>query len=353
MIRILAINPGATSTKIAVFDEDRLVLKTTIEHQGDDLKPYDSLMAQFPYRLSLIERFLETSGIAAGSLSATVGRGGLLKPVPGGTYLVGEALLSDLESSRYGTHASNLGAPLAHAIAERTGIPSYVVDPVVTDELEPVARLSGLPELPRLSRSHALNCKAVARRVSAELGKRYDQLNLIVVHLGTGISVTAHCKGRMIDVNDATSEGPFSPDRCGGLPSLALAAFCFSGTYDQKQMLRKISGEGGMYAYLGTRDAREAERRAADGDATAGLVLQAMAYQTAKEIGAMATVLRGDIDRIVITGGLARSEPLVRDIVERVSFLAQVVLHPGEEELESLAAGALRVLRGEEEARGY
>jgi butyrate kinase len=353
MFRVLAINPGATSTKIAVFDEDRLILKSTFEHQGEDLKPYDSLMTQLPYRLSLIERFLEDNGIAIESLSATVGRGGLLKPIPGGTYRVDDALLSDLESARFGTHASNLGAPLAHAFAERTGIPSFVVDPVVTDEMEPVARLSGLPELPRLSRSHALNCKAVARRVSSDLGKRYDELNLIVVHLGTGISVTAHRNGRMIDVNDATSEGPFSPDRCGGLPTLALTDLCFSGGYTRKELLRRISGEGGMYAYLGTRDAREAEKRAADGDGTAGLVLQAMAYQTAKEIGAMATVLRGDIDRIVITGGLARSEILVRDIVDRVSFLAQVVLHPGEEDLESLAAGAFRVLRGEEEARGY
>ena len=353
MLRILAINPGATSTKIAVFDENQTVWKTTLEHQGDELASFDELMDQFPYRLSLIERFLEQHGISIESLSATVGRGGLLKPIPGGTYRVGEELLSDLKSSRFGRHASNLGALLAHAIAEKTGIPSFIVDPVVTDEMEPVARLSGMPGLPRLSRSHALNCKAVARRVSADLGKRYDELNLIVVHLGTGISVTAHRKGRMIDVNDATSEGPFSPDRCGGLPSLSLAALCFSGRYNQKEMLRMISGEGGMYAYLHTRDAREAEQRAADGDATAELVLQAMAYQTAKEIGAMATVLHGDVDRIVITGGLARSETLVRTIVERVSFLAQVVLHPGEEEMESLAAGALRVLRGEEEAREY
>ena len=223
MFRVLAINPGATSTKIAVFDDESVVLKRTIEHQGVDLAPFDGLQAQLPYRLSLVERALDEGGVAVASLSAVVGRGGLLKPVAGGTYLVDEALLEDVRTARFGLHASNLGAQLASAVAAEAGVPAYVVDPVVVDEFEPVARLSGMPDLPRQSRSHALNCKAVARRAAADMGKPYEQVDLIVVHLGTGISVTAHRRGRMVDVNDAAEEGPFSPDRCGGLPSQALA----------------------------------------------------------------------------------------------------------------------------------
>jgi butyrate kinase len=353
MYRVLAINPGATSTKIAVFDDETVVLKKSIEHQGDDLAPFDGLQVQLPYRLSLVESALREAGVPVSSLSAVVGRGGLLKPVAGGTYRVDETLLEDVRSARFGLHASNLGAQLASVVAAAAGVPAFVVDPVVVDEFEPVARLSGLPDLPRQSRSHALNCKAVARRAAADMGKSYDEVDLIVVHLGTGISVTAHRHGRMIDVNDAAEEGPFSPDRCGGLPSQALAKLCFSGKYTQREMQKRVAGEGGMFAYLGTRDAREAEARADAGDARAALVLEAMAYQTAKEVGAMATVLWGRIDLIALTGGLARSESLVRDIVERITFLGPVALYPGEEEMESLAAGALRVLRGEEKAKEY
>ncbi len=353
MYRVLAINPGATSTKIAVFDDESVVLKRTIEHLGDDLAPSDGLQDQLPYRRSLVERALREAGVAVASLSAVVGRGGLLKPVAGGTYLVDEAMLEDVRTARFGLHASNLGAQLASALAAEAGVPAYVVDPVVVDEFEPVARLSGMPDLPRLSRSHALNCKAVARRAATDMGKRYDEVDMIVVHLGTGISVTAHRHGRMVDVNDAAEEGPFSPDRCGSLPSQALAKLCYSGKYSQKEMQKRVAGEGGMFAYLGTRDAREAKARADAGDALAALVLEVMAYQTAKEVGAMATVLRGRIDRIALTGGLARSESLVRDITERISFLGPVALYPGEEEMESLAAGALRVLRGEEKTKEY
>lgn len=355
MHRILAVNPGATSTKIAVFDDDSAVLRTTLEHQGDVLKAYPTIASQFDFRLSLVEGALREAGIPVSTLAAVVGRGGRLKPMPGGTFRVGPAMRADLERARYGEHASNLGALLAFAVARKAGpdVPSFVVDPVSVDEMEPVARLSGHPLLPRVSMSHALNGKAVARRAAADLGKRYEDVDLITVHLGTGISVVPHRHGRMVDVNNALEEGPFSPDRTGGLPAMELAQLCFSGRYAAEEVFRMISGDGGLYAYLGTRDAREAEARAEAGDAQADLVLEAMAYQVAKEVGAMAAVLAGKVDRIVVTGGLARSARVVREIEARVAWIAPVVVHPGEEELEALAAGALRVLRGEEDAMEY
>jgi butyrate kinase len=260
-------------------------------------------------------------------------------------------MLADLEHAR--EHASNLGAVLAHRIARPLGIPAFIVDPVSVDEMEPEARISGLPDLPRLSFSHALNSKAVARRTAAALGRGYFDCNFVVAHLGTGVSVTAHRKGRMVDVSGAEEEGPFSPARSAGLPSLSLVKLCYSGKYTEKEMLARMVGNGGMYAHLGTRDVREAEQRAAAGDAQAALVLEAMAYKIAKEIGAMAAVLAGKVDRVVITGGIARSESLVAKVKARVAWIAPVEVLPGEEELEALAEGAIRVLRGEEAAKTY
>ena len=351
MEKILALNPGATSTKIAVFEGDRPALKATIEHQGASLDPFARVMDQFHYRRDLILATLADAGLSLGDMDAVVGRGGLLKSVEGGTYLVNDTLLADLRTGR--EHASNLGGILADALARPLGIPAFIVDPVSVDEMEPEARISGLPELPRISRSHALNSKAVARRTAQDLGGTYKDFNFVVAHLGTGISITTHRKGRMIDVSGADEEGPFSPARCAGVPSMLLARLCYSGRYTEKEMMERIMGSGGLYAHLGTRDVREAEQRAADGDAHAALVMKAMAYRIAREIGAMATVLAGKVDRIVITGGIAHSKKLVAEVSERVAYIAPIVVKAGEEELEALAEGALRVLRGEEAAKVY
>ena len=351
MEKILALNPGATSTKIAVFDGDQVLLKTMVEHQGSSLDGFARVIDQLDYRRDLILSALQKAGTALDELDAVVGRGGLLKPIPGGTYVVNAALLTDLGKGR--EHASNLGGVLADSLAGPLGIPAFIVDPVSVDEMEPEARLSGLPELPRNSFSHALNSKAVARRAAKEMGGTYADFNFVVAHLGTGISITAHRKGRMVDVSGADEEGPFSPARAAGLPSLLLARLCYSGKYTEKQMLDLLVGSGGLYAHLGTRDVREAERRAQDGDAQAAIVMKAMAYRIAREIGAMAAVLAGRVDRVLITGGIAYSERLVADVSERVAFIAPLLVMPGEEELEALAEGALRVLRGEEPAKIY
>ncbi|MGA2082580.1 MAG: butyrate kinase [Holophaga sp.] len=351
MEMILALNPGATSTKLAVFDGDLDIFRTTVEHQGSSLDRFPRVVDQFKYRLDLILTALHDAGIALDGLDAVVGRGGLLKPLEGGTYAVNARMIADLQHAR--EHASNLGAILADRLARPLGIPAFIVDPVSVDEMEPEARISGLPDLPRLSFSHALNSKAVARRTAAALGRGYFDCNFVVAHLGTGVSVTAHRKGRMVDVSGAEEEGPFSPARSAGLPSLSLVKLCYSGKYTEKEMLARMVGNGGMYAHLGTRDVREAEQRAAAGDAQAALVLEAMAYKIAKEIGAMAAVLAGKVDRVVITGGIARSESLVAKVKARVAWIAPVEVLPGEEELEALAEGAIRVLRGEEAAKTY
>lgn len=353
MERILAINPGNTSTKLAVYEGDKPLFKKTVEHHGDELKGFTSVFAQEGYRLELIVKALAEAGIAPASLSATVGRGGLMKPMVSGTYEVNDLMVDDLKHRPQGEHASNLGAALALAIARKVSIPAYIVDPVSVDEMEAVARISGLPELPRVSLVHALNHKAVARKVAAEKGRRYDELNMVVAHLGTGISTAAHRKGRMIDVSNGKDEGAFSPDRCAGLPATLLMKLCYSGKYSEQELMRIAMGGGGMYAYIGTKDVREAEKRAAEGDAQADLVLDAMAYQVAKAIGEMATVLAGEVDYVVLTGGIAYSQRITDAIARRVKFVAPVVVSPGEEEMESLAMGALRVLRGEEQAKVY
>lgn len=351
--RILVINPGATSTKFAVYDGEILVFKKTIEHPTEDISIFTKVIDQYEYRLRLVLQQLEKENIDILTFKAVVGRGGILKPLKGGTYGITQEMVDDLWEAKRGEHASNLGAVMAYGLAEILKIPSYIVDPVSVDEMEPVARISGLPDLPRSSLSHALNSKAVARKVANQLGKSYNEMNLIVAHLGTGISVTPHKMGRMIDVNNAKEEGPISPDRCGGLPVGQFLRLAFSGKYTFNELKEILNCKGGMFAYLGTADIRKAFAMADSGDVQAGIVLDAISYQVAKEIGGMATVLSGNVECIILTGGIAYSERIVNEIKKRVQFIAPIIVVPGEEELEALAFGAIRVLRGQEEVQLY
>ncbi|MDK2824521.1 MAG: butyrate kinase [Clostridia bacterium] len=351
--RILVINPGSTSTKIAVFENDKAIFETTLRHSNEELEQYKKIADQFEFRKNLIVNILKEKGISVESLSCVVGRGGLLKPIAGGTYLVNTKMREDLKNA-VKEHASNLGALIAWEIADSIKVPAFIVDPVVVDEMEPIARISGMPELERKSIFHALNQKAVARRAAQELGKTYEDCNLIVAHMGGGISVGAHRKGRVIDVNNALDgDGPFSPERAGGVPVGNLVKLCFSGNKTQEEIYKGIVGKGGLVAYLETNDAREVETMIREGHKEAKLVYEAMAYQISKEIGSCATVLKGNIDAIVITGGIAYSKMFTQWIKERVEFLAPVIIYPGEGEMEALALGGLRVLKGEEPAKAY
>ncbi len=352
--RILAINPGSTSTKIAVFDNEKQIMETTLRHSNEEIGAYETIMDQYEFRKNVILDGLKENGIELSSLSAVVGRGGLLKPISGGTYSVNDAMIADLRKGVMGEHASNLGGAIASEIASKLDLPSFIVDPVVVDEMQEVARISGIPELERKSIFHALNQKAVARRASKELGKKYEDLNLIVAHMGGGVSVGAHLKGRVVDVNNALDgDGPFSPERSGELPIGGLMKLCFSGDYTLDQVKKMIKGNGGLMAYLGTSDGREVVNMIKDGDEKAKLVYEAMAYQVAKEIGRCAAVLKGDVDAIVMTGGLAYDDMFIKWISDRVEFISKIITYPGEDEMSALALGGLRVLRGEEEAKEY
>jgi butyrate kinase len=353
--RLLIMNPGSTSTKLAIFEDESLVHKEDLRHSADLIGQFARVYDQYPFRRDVILKWLAEKGISPRSLSAVVGRGGLLRPIPGGTYRVTAAMLEDVKVGVQGEHASNLGAPLAYEIAQAAGgAPAFIVDPVVVDELEPVARISGLPGFPRRSIFHALNQKATARRAAGDMAKRYDELNLIVVHLGGGVSVGAHRQGRVIDVNNALDgEGPMSPERAGTLPTLGVVNMAFSWRYDLREISRMAVGKGGFVAHLQTNDAREVERRIAAGDEHADLIYRAMAYQTAKEIGRAAVALEGKVDRICLTGGLAYSKILTQWLREAVEWIAPVAVYPGEDEMIALAEGALRVLRGEEPPKEY
>jgi butyrate kinase len=311
------------------------------------------IVDQQQFRCSQIESALAESGHDVHELRAVVGRGGLLPPLASGTYLVNEAMLNELRLARRGEHASNLGAFLAHAMAEKAGVEAYVVDPVSVDEWPTCARLSGSALLERQCLSHALNSKAVAKRYAREHGQAYESLRLLVAHLGSGISVSAHHNGSMIDVTNSREEGAFSADRAGGVPAMELVDLCFSGRYTRRQVEDFLFRDGGLYSYLGTKDLEEIERRIASGDAKAGMVYEAMIYQIAKEIGAMATVLSGAVDALLLTGGMAHSRRLVAILSERVSWIAPVVVYPGEDELQALTEGVLRTLRREEDARVF
>ncbi|MTI49752.1 butyrate kinase [Sporosalibacterium faouarense] len=352
--RILTINPGSTSTKIAIFDNEKLVLEETLRHSSEEIGKFEKLFDQYEFRKNIILEILNEKGINITKLSAVVGRGGLLKPISGGTYEVNEKMLEDLKVGVLGEHASNLGGVIANEIASQLNIPAFIVDPVVVDEMDDVARISGMPELDRKSIFHALNQKAVARRAAKEIGKNYDELNFIVAHMGGGVSVGAHKQGRVVDVNNALDgEGPFSPERAGGLPVGDLAKLCFSGKYTLADIKKKIKGQGGLVAYLGTNDGIEVEKRINAGDEKAELVFKAMAYQIAKEIGSCAAVLEGNVDGIILTGGIAYGKEFVKWITDRIGFISKIFVYPGEDELIALAQGGLRVLRGEEKAKIY
>jgi butyrate kinase len=354
--RILAINPGSTSTKIAVFDGDNCILERKVEHRVTELAKYEKATDQHQYRQQLIRQSLEEGGIGLYTLSAIVGRGGLLKPLPGGTFRVNEQMVDDLLQRPAADHASNLGAVIAYYLGGELGIPAFIVDPVAVDEYDDVARISGHPAIERQSRSHALNMKAIAHKVAQDLGRSYREVRLVIAHLGSGFSVSVHLDGRMVDTTNANDEGPFSIERGGDLPVTQLVPFMqeqFEQGLTVRQVQNMLIKQSGLYAYLGTKDLREAEHMADSGNAKAQLVLRAMSYQVAKAIGAMATVAMGKLDRIVLTGGVAYSERIVKDIIERVGFIAPVLVIAGEEELPALAQGALRVLRGKEEAKEY
>lgn len=355
MIRkyVLAINPGSTSTKVSLFEEEKLIKNHKIEHAKADLEIFEHVSDQYEYRLGLIYGWLELEGLCSNEFIAVVGRGGLLRPIPGGTYIVSDFMVNDLRIGINGEHASNLGGLLAKGIADLEGVPSYIVDPVSVDEFNEVARISGLEEIPRISLVHALNIKAVARRRARELSKNVEDLNLIVAHLGGGISISPIEKGRIIDVNNANHGGPFSPERAGTLPCGDLIELCYSKKYTFKELKSMITGKGGLYSYLGTCDAKEVYDRILQGDKYAELIYNAMAYQIGKEIVANATVLKGKVDNIIITGGLAYAEYLLSHIIEMVSFVAPVIVYPGEDEMEALNQGALRVIKNIENHKNY
>ena len=353
-LKLLIINPGSTSTKIGVFEDENLLFEETLRHTTEEIAQYATIVDQKDFRKNIITEFLATKGVALKDINVVVGRGGMLKPIPGGTYPVSDALLEDLRIGKQGQHASNLGGILAREIGDEIGAPSFIVDPVVVDELEPVARYSGVPELPRTSVFHALNQKAVAKRYAKEIGKNYEDLNLIVVHMGGGVSVGAHKNGKVIDVfNALDGDGAFSPERAGGVPSGALVKMCFSGEYTEKEVYKKIVGNGGFNAYLGTNDARVVEDMIKEGNKEAENVYQAFIYQVCKNIGAQAAVLEGKVDQIVVTGGIAYSKLVIAEFTRRVSWIAPLTVYPGEDELLALAQGALRVMNGEEKAMEY
>ena len=352
---ILAINPGSTSTKIAVFRGTKEIFLKNIRHSCDELPASAIITDQYEFRKNIILKELEHAGILISNISLVVGRGGLVKPIPSGVYEINDALIQDLKAGVLGQHASNLGGLIAHDIAK--SLPSaraFIADPVVVDELEPIARISGHPLLERISIFHALNQKAIARQHAKSISKRYEDLNLIVAHLGGGISVGAHYRGRVIDVNQALDgEGPFSPERSGTLPVWSLVKLCFSGKYSQEEIRKMITGRGGFVAYLGTNDAYEVEKRAAAGDENAQLIHDAMAYQVAKEIGAMSTVLKGEVDAILLTGGIAYGKPFVVAVSESVRHIASIFVYPVEDEMRALAMNGLMVQNGEIEAKVY
>ncbi len=353
-IKSLIINPGSTSTKIGVFEDETLLFEETLRHSTEEIAQYASIVDQKDFRKQIILDLLDKKNFDIKSLQVVVGRGGMLKPIPGGTYAVSDELLHDLKIGVQGQHASNLGGILAREIGDSIGVPSFIVDPVVVDELIPIARYSGVPELPRTSVFHALNQKAVAKRFAKEQGKAYDSLNLIVVHMGGGVSVGAHEKGNVIDVfNALDGDGAFSPERAGAVPSGALVKLCYSGKYTEKEVYKKIVGGGGFNAYLNTNDMRDVEKMVEGGDKNAEEIRDAFIFQVAKNIGSMSCVLKGKVDQIIMTGGIAYNKSVTDGLKERIGFIAPVTVYPGEDELLALAQGALRVLNKEEAAKEY
>ncbi|MED4530639.1 butyrate kinase [Metabacillus fastidiosus] len=352
--RILVINPGSISTKIGVFDNERSIFEKTIRHDAAELNIYAHITDQYEFRKQIILETLDREGINLSKFNAVCARGGLLRPIEGGTYLVNDQMLEDLRIGYAGEHASNLGGIIAFEIASNLNIPAYIVDPVVVDEMEPIAKISGFPSIERKSIFHALNQKSVARKVASGFKKDYEDVNLIIVHMGGGITVGVHKNGRVIDVNNGLhGDGPFSPERSGGVPAGDLVSLCFSGQFYKEEMVKKLVEQAGLIGYLETNDLGEVEKMIDAGDEKAKLVYSAMAYQIGKEIGAASTVLRGMVDAIVLTGRLAFSKQFVKEIASYTDWIADTIVHPGENELQALAEGATRVLRGEETVKHY
>jgi len=351
---ILAINPGSTSTKVSLFKGKKEILTENINHKIEDLARFNKASDQDLYRMEIIVRVLREKNVDLSHIKAVVGRGGLIRPIKGGTYIVNDEMVADLKKGIMGDHPSNCGGLIAYTISKSLQCEAFIVDPVVVDEMEPIAKISGMPLIQRKSIFHALNQKAVGRELAIRLKKSYSDLNLIIAHMGGGITVGCHAKGRVVDVNNGLDgDGPFSPERSGAVPIGDLIRGCFTGEYTFPDMKKLVKGHGGMVAYLGTHDMRVVEKRIEDGDQKAKIVFEAMAYQIAKEIGAMSTVINGKVDAIVLTGGMAKSKKLVGLITSRVEFIAPVHIFPGEQEMKALALGALRVLNGEEKAQTY
>lgn len=352
--KILVINPGSTSTKISLFLNEDEIMTETIQHTADVISGFHSIYSQFEFRKETVLKTLAEKNIDLASIDAIAARGGNMKPVVGGTYPVNQPMLEDLKIGVMGQHVSNLGGIIANEIAKTLNIKAYVVDPVIVDELEPIARISGTPEIQRKSKDHPLNQKAVGRAAARELGGRYEDFNFIIAHMGGGISVGVHKKGKIVDVNNCLDgEGPMSPERCGTIPFGSLIDLCYSGKYTKEQLRKKLIGGSGLVGYLGTNNGLEVVKRIEAGDKNARLVYEAMAYQISKEIAAGAAVLKGQIDGILLTGGLARDSLFIDWIKERVSFIAPVSVYPGEHEMEALALGVLGVLRNEIKVQVY
>ena len=348
VFRILAFNPGSTSTKFGIYDNEECVFIETLRHDAKILAGFGHIPQQKEFRLKAMLDSIKAAGVDLKTLDAVAGRGGLIKPIPSGIYTINKRMLEDLHTSTAAMHATCLGGIIASEIAASCGIPSYIVDPVVVYEMDAISKLSGMPEIERISVFHALNQKAIARRFAAEQGKSYEDLRLVIAHLGGGISIGAHRNGKVVDVNDGLyGEGPFSPERSGGIPAMHLVDLCFSGKFSQVELQKKIAGEGGIKAYLGTSDVTEVLKKEAEGDEFAKLVLDSMLYQIAKEIGAMVVALECDLDGIIITGGIAYSDRITDTLKKWVGKLGKVYLYPGEDEVWALAGGALRALRGE------
>lgn len=352
--RILTINPGSTSTKIGVFHNERSIFEKTLRHNIEELQRFDQIIDQYEFRKNHILETLHEQGINISKFDAVCARGGLLRPIEGGTYVVNDDMIEDLKSGYAGQHASNLGGIIAREIADGLNIPSYIVDPVVVDEMSVLAKVSGMPEIERKSIFHALNQKAVARKAAASLGKRYENMKMIITHMGGGITIGVHDRGRVVDVNNGLhGEGPFSPERAGTVPAGDLVDLCFSGEYTKEEIMKKLVGTGGLLGYLGTNDAVKVEQMIQGGDEKARFIYDAMAYQIAKEIGAASAVLKGEVEAIVLTGGLAYGKSFVSTIRSYIDWISDVLVYPGENELQSLAQGALRVLQGEEQSKQY
>ncbi len=353
-MNILVINPGSTSTKIAVYQDEKPVLLRNIRHSAEELAPFGNILEQQEFRRQLVLDELQLAGIGL-DFDAVIGRGGLVKPIAGGVYEINQRMLDDtLHGCVMHSHACNLGCLIAYEIARMAMCRAFIADPGVVDELSPLARISGSPLMPRICIWHALNQRAIARRYARGIGKEYEDLNLIICHLGGGISVAAHQKGRAVDANNALDgEGPFSPERAGSLPAVDLIRLCFSGKYNEQQLLKRIAGKAGLTAHLGTNDMREILQRIKQGDEHAKLIVDAMIYHIAKNIAAEGAVLCGDIDAILITGGIAHSEYVISELRRRIGFLAPVYTCPGQDEMEDLALNALAVLQGRREAKLY